>query len=286
MTVLDELKSLKIVPSLIITTADKPQGRKLILTPNIVKQWAIQNGIPYLDPAKLDETFIASLREKMRPRPIGTNNSNDFSGIQFFLVASFGKIIPESVLSLPPRGVLNIHPSLLPKYRGPSPLPTAMIDDEKHTGVTIMKIDKEMDHGTIVAQKEITISEWPTYENFEEMMAREGARLFVSILPDWLSGKIVEKPQDHSKATYTKKVTKDDALIDIADPDSDQYLLFRKIRAYHEWPQAYFITTRRGKKIRVKITRASFTNGKLVIDKVIPEGGKEMAYEDFKKGLQ
>ena len=282
--VLDELKKLGFIPSLVITTPDKPQGRKLVLTSNIVKLWAIENSISVLDPTKLDGTFVDLLKKSTSSSDFAT--SRDSSGIQLFIVASFGKIIPEAVLSIPPKGTLNIHPSLLPRYRGPSPLPSAMLDDVKKTGVTIMKVDGEMDHGPIVAQKQITITEWPIYEKFEEMMAIEGAKLLADTIPKWMSGMITEKPQDHAAATYTKKVAKEDGLIYINDPKADQYLNFRKIQAYHEWPQAYFIADRRGQKIRVKITQASFTTGKLQIEKVIPEGGKEMNYEDFLRGLK
>jgi methionyl-tRNA formyltransferase len=164
-----------------------------------------------------------------------------------------------------------------------------MLDDAKRTGVTIMRLDEEMDHGPIVAQQEITVEEWPIYEDFEEMMARKGAQLLARILPDWVAGKIAEKEQDHSKATYTKKITKEDGLIDPADiasnaPQEKAYAAFRKIQAFHEWPQAYFFIERDGKKIRVKVTKASFNNDRLVLERVLPEGKKEMPYEDFARG--
>lgn len=264
--VLDELSKIGLKPSFIITTPDKPQGRKLVMTPNVVKTWAIEHGIEVLDPAKIDAEFIGLLKKKT---------------CDVYVVASYGKLFPEELLYIPPRKTLNIHPSLLPKYRGASPLPTAMLDDDKNTGISIMRLDKEMDHGPIVAQKNITVSEWPTYEDFEEMIAREGARLISSVLPDWIEGKIQEKEQDHSKATYTRKFTKEDGLIDLND---DPYSNFRKIQAFHQWPQAYFLIKKNGEDVRVKVISASFRNGKLTIEKVIPEGGKEMSYKDFQSG--
>ncbi|MEI8249279.1 MAG: methionyl-tRNA formyltransferase [Candidatus Taylorbacteria bacterium] len=275
--VLDELKSAGYIPTCIVTTPDKPQGRKLILTPNVVKTWAHENNIPVYDPAKLDTSFI----ETFMPAHAGTFNLEPSS---VFIVASYGKIIPQAVLDIPARKTLNIHPSLLPLYRGASPLQSAMLDDQKKTGVSIMRIDAEMDHGPLIAQKEIIVQEWPTYEVFEENMAREGARILADILPDWISGAIKEKEQDHSRATYTKKFTKADALIDLSSPD--QYLTFRKIQAFHERPQAYFMITHNGKEIRIKVTQASFKNNALVIEKVIPEGGKEMGYADFESGYK
>jgi methionyl-tRNA formyltransferase len=164
-----------------------------------------------------------------------------------------------------------------------------MIDDQKHTGITIMLMNEQMDHGPIITQKEVDIVEWPVYEQFEEMMAIAGAHILEDTIPKWVNGELKVTEQDHSHATYTKKIKKEDGLIDISnlnDPKTDQYLIFRKIQAYHEWPQAYFLTRRNGHEIRVKITSATFNDGKLTIVKVIPEGSKEMLYEDFLRGLK
>ncbi len=270
--VLDQLFGQGLMPKFVVTTPDKPIGRKQIITPNVVKQWATSKNIPVYDPVKLDQDFAKQIRDV-----------SETASAQVFLVASYGKIIPTEIIDIPKNKTLNIHPSLLPQYRGPSPLPTAILEDTKKTGVSIMILDKEMDHGPIIAQKEITIDEWPTYEDFEENMAKEGARLFAEILPDWIEGKIAPKEQDHSKASYTKKITKEDAEIDL---NANPYTNFRKIQAYHEWPQAFFFINHKDKKIRVKITEASYKEGKLTIQKVIPEGGKEMGYEDFLRGYK
>lgn len=286
--VLDELCKLGYTPSLIVTTPDKPQGRKLEIKPNTVKEWAIRHNIKVLNPAKLDTEFIASLSiEHLTPQ----------TGWPLFVVASYGKIIPSKVIDLPKYKTLNIHPSLLPQYRGASPLPTAMLEDTKRTGVTIMQLDSEMDHGPIVAQKEIVITDhfanWPTYEEFETFMAKEGASLLANIIPDWINEKIVAKEQDHSKATFTKKITKEDARLDITEdelvdntkiPTDKAYTIFRKIQAYHEWPTAYFFIRRNEKEVRVKITEASFDNNRIVIKKIIPEGKNEMDYRSFISG--
>ena len=263
--VLDEMEKLGYIPACIVTTPDKPKGRKLIVTPNDVKLWGQKRNIRVYDPAKLSEsTFIEALRKE---------------NTHVFIVASFGKIIPKAVSDIPPRTTLNIHPSLLPIYRGPSPLPTVMLDDTKDTGITIIELDEEMDHGPILAQKNIHVNEWPTYEVFEEDMARQGTQLLVEIMPKWMAGIIKAIPQDHNKATYTKKITKEEALINL---QADPYTNFRKIQAYHEWPQAYFFVQRGEQSVRVKITQASFEDGKLIIEKVIPEGKREMRYEDFR----
>ena len=301
--VLDELERLGLTPTAIVTTPDKPQGRKMILTPTPVKEWAIARKIPVYE-------NLADL----------TSPATTLTTSQLFIVASYGKIIPQAVLDLPTHKTLNIHPSLLPKYRGASPLQSAILDDAKETGVTIMQVDAQMDHGPIVAQEKVpigkiggaragnTIQEWPTYEEFEEIMAKKGAQLLARTLPDWIAGKIVVREQDHTNATFTKKIKKEDGEVEIggavdATNLADSYLTFRKIQAFHHWPQAYFFVehgTKDGaagatKKIRVKITQASWQNSdaetsttdgatRLRIEKVIPEGSKEMSYEDFSRG--
>jgi len=269
--VLDELEKAGMKPSLVVTTPDKPVGRGLALTPNPVKTWAVERGIPVLDPTKLDADFIVQLQQKCEVKNAGEK-------IETFIVAAYGKIIPQAVLDIPKHKTLNVHPSLLPNYRGASPLQSAMLDDAKNTGVTIMRIDELMDHGPIVAQKKITVDEWPTYEIFEETMAREGGKLLAETMPKWVVGTITEQPQEHSTATFTKKITKEDGLIDLA---ADAYTNFRKIQTYHQWPTAYFFVEKNGKKTRVKITRARWekaadkSTGKLIIEKVIPEGKSE-----------
>lgn len=270
--VLDELKSAGIVPVFAVTTPDKPRGHKLVSAPNVVKVWAKQNNLPVFDFAKFDAPAIGTLAKETGGK------------VDFFLVASYGKILPSSVINLPKWKTLNIHPSLLPKYRGPAPLQQAMLDDSKKTGLTIMRIDEQMDHGPIVAQRNITVAEWPAYEEFEEEMARNGARLLIESAPEWISGRIKEVEQDHSKATYTGKFRKEDGLMDLADAQARPYDTFRKIQAFHEWPQAYFMVEHNGRKIRVKIISASFADGRLAIESVIPEGSRPMKFGDFKKG--
>ena len=271
---LDELLKNGLKPEFIVTTPDKPVGRKQIITPNVVKTWAIENKIPVYDPEKLNSEFIEKIKVLNRD-----SNGQEISSV--FLVASFGKILPNELIQIPSRGTLNIHPSLLPKYRGPSPLPSAILDDCKKTGVTIMKLDAEMDHGPIIAQKEIEITEWPIYEIFEENMAREGSRLFIEILDKWIKGEINSTEQDHSQATYTKKINKEDGLIDLK---ADPYTNWRKIQAFHQWPKTYFLIAHNGKDMRVKITEASFENNKIEIKKVIPEGSKEISFAEFCRG--
>lgn len=264
--VLDTLAERGLLPNLIVTTPDKPQGRKMILTPNVVKTWAIEHAIPVQAPEKFNDEAIEHLKD------VSSN---------IFVVASYGKILPARVIDIPSHKTLNIHPSLLPQYRGASPLQAAILNDSKETGVTIMQIDEQMDHGPIVAQKHVSISEWPTYDEFESFMAREGAQLLADIVPNWIAGTRTAHEQDHASATFTKKITKEDGLLDLS---ADAYLNFRKIQAYNTWPVAYVMHTHNNKQIRVKIVHASYKNNTLTIERVVPEGSSEMSYTDFVRG--
>ncbi len=259
--VLDELKSADFIPSLVVTAEDKPKGRKLVLTPPEVKVWAEKNGVPCLQPKTLKDPSVAEHIEQIQA--------------EFFVVASYGKIIPQNILDMPKRGALNVHPSLLPKLRGASPIESAILS-ENETGVTIIKLDEQMDHGPILARHKIETSEWPPYfEMLEKDLARAGGKLLAGILPDWLSHKLNEQHQDHGKATLCGKIKKEDGLLDLTQ---DPELNLRKIRAYHIWPTAYFFKD--GKRIIVK--RAHIDDGELVIDRIVPEGKKEMDYKKLK----
>ena len=275
--VLDALKEGGIIPDVIITALDKPKGRNLIITPPPVKIWAEQNNIPILQPEVLDGAFSSKLKT---------------SNYKLFLVASYGKIIPRVILDMPKYGTLNVHPSLLPRLRGASPIQSAILSEDT-TGVTIMLLDDKMDHGPIVAQKEIPIAPWPPKASeLEKILAYEGGKLLAEVIPRWVAGKITAREQEHDIATYTKKFTKEDGLIDLS---GDQTVNFRKIQAFDVWPRAYFFTERHGKKIRVAIIDAELIDlpapsearqedAKLIIKKVLPEGKREMSYKDFLRG--
>ncbi len=266
--VLEELKSNGFLPDLIVTTPDKPKGRKMIISPNEVKVWGQANNISIISPASIrTPEFLAEI-----------------SNYPLHLTASYGKIIPDSVIQAANKGSINIHPSLLPKFRGPSPLQSTILNDEKDTGVTLMLIDKEIDHGAIVAQEKITLNKWPvSFDELANITGKIGAKLFLKILPDWLNGQIKPQEQDHSTATFTKKVEKVNGEIDL---NNDQYKNYLKICAYSDWPKTYFFAEKDDKKIRVIIKEADFIDNKLDIKRVIPEGKNEMSYQDFQRGLK
>lgn len=200
----------------------------------------------------------------------------------FILVCSYGKILPKKVLDLPRRGCINIHPSLLPKFRGPSPYVSAILADEHVTGVSVMLLGEKMDAGPVLAQARIDIdeSDWPPKGLvLSQMLFTEGINLLAEILPDYLSGKLELTPQDESEATYTKKFTDEDALLDLSKPRE----AFLKIRAFDKSPRAHFMTE---KGRRVVVTDAAWQDGALNILKVLPEGKKEMPYEDYLRGVR
>lgn len=264
--VLEELYLHDILPELIITTPDKPKGRKLVLTPNVVKVWAKNHNIEVLDPSSL----------KNNPALVNDLKSKNYD---LFLVASYGKIIPKDIFDIPKRKTLNIHPSLLPKYRGASPIQSQILNDEKDIGVTIMQIEETMDTGPIVVQKKVDLKGGVLLgrRKLEKLLAKEGARLFAHILKEWLQGIIDPIMQDEDKATYCKKITKEDGKIDLED---DPRKILLKIKAFEEWPTSYFFLDTK----RIIITDAEIKDGKLQILKVIPEGKREMPYQDFLRG--
>ena len=262
---LDALNQASFDIAFVVTMPDRPQGRKMLLTPPPAKVWAEQHKVPVLQPEKLRDTSFTDSLKKFE--------------CDVFVVIAYGKIIPDEILNIPKAKSLNIHGSLLPKYRGSCPIETAILEDEKKTGVTIIRMDSEMDHGPVIAMKDVIVEPWPPRaEVLGNEIVKTGSELLVSILPDWISGKLPEIEQDHSKATFTKKIEKEDGLIDLND---DGYKNYLKIQAYHGWPSAFFFIEKDGKKIRVKITQAAFIDGKLLIEKVIPEGKSEMDYANL-----
>jgi len=261
--VLDELAKHGFLPRLIVAGADRIDSRtKTILEPP-EKVWAREHDIQVMQPES-----NAALLETLKQ-----------SEWDLFVVASYGKILSAEMLSLPKRGVLNVHPSLLPRLRGPSPIRSAIIRDERNTGVSIMLMDEEMDHGPLLAQKSVTPGEWPPRgAEFDELMAKEGGLLLAAMIPEWMNGNIEPRPQNHDLATYTEKIEKEDGLLDLR---SDAYQNLLKMRAYEGWPGTYVYFERSGKKIRVAVVEAHLENGALVVDTVKPEGKREMAYDEF-----
>ncbi len=280
--VLEQLELKGMLPALVVTAPGKPQGRGLDVAKSPVHKWAESRGIDVLTPTTLkDESFVAEL----------ANTDWDV-----FVVAMYAKLIPKNILDLPRRGCLNVHPSLLPKFRGPSPVLSAILADERVTGVSVMLLEEKMDAGPVVAQGRIELDaeDWPPQGSmFEELLAQEGGTLLAETMVPWIAGEIEPAPQNESLATYTKKFTDTDALLrqgfaghaPVATTGVEGRENFLKIRAFDKSPRAYFMTERRGTPIRVIVTDADFVDGVLQITRVIPEGKKEMDYADFMRGL-
>jgi len=274
--ILEHLKENGFIPSLIVTNPDRPQGRKMILTPPPVKLWAQKNEIKFLQPEKLDSVFNLQL---------ATYNP------QLFIVVAYGKILPKKVLEIPEKGTLNIHYSLLPKYRGASPIESAILNDDKDTGVSIMLMDERMDHGPVVAQQRpenhesgIMNQEWPMKASeLRGVMNKIAGKLLAEVIPRWVAGEINAEAQDHTQATYTKKFTKADGEINLAD---DDYINFLKVQAFDDTIGTHFFASKQGKNIRVVVKDAESRNGQLIITRVIPEGKKEISYGEFERGLK
>ncbi|MEX0931317.1 MAG: methionyl-tRNA formyltransferase [Candidatus Paceibacterota bacterium] len=266
--VLEELIAKNLLPSLVVTTPDKPKGRKLILTPPPVKTFADARGIPCLQPEELNEAFIDLIREKTKELQC-----------PFFVLASYGKILPKALTDLPPNGILNIHPSMLPKFRGASPIQSQILADEKELGITVMLMDEKMDHGPILAQEPHTPEVWPLSASvLHDELARKGGALLAKSIPEYLSGEITPIEQDHARATFCKKITKSDGELNLTD---DPYQNLLKVKALQGWPGTYFFVKKTDKTIRIKIVDAELVEGVFTPTRVIPEGKKEMDYSTF-----
>ena len=239
----------------VITAPDKPVGRKQELTPSPVKKWALKNNLNILQPEKIGNPEWNLRIKQLNP--------------DLIIAAAYGQIIPKEILDIvDPRlgrakfGVLNIHPSLLPKYRGASPIHAAILNGDKTNGVTIIKMDEKMDHGPIISNFQFPIFNKPTYEKLSEKLADAGAELLVKTLPGYVNRKIKPEPQDHSKAIFCKIIKKQDGKIDWSKPSEE---IERQIRALNPWPGTYCKITNPKKQItnNIKILNAEISNEKI-----------------------
>lgn len=262
---LEILKNNGYLPSLIVTAMDKPQGRKMVLTPPPAKTWAIENNIEYLQPEKINEDFVSILKSK------------DYD---LFIVVAYGKILPQELIDIPKVMTLNIHYSLLPKYRGASPVESAILNGEKETGVSIQKMELKMDTGPILAEQKVNILRDETTEELRSRLIKVGGELLTKILL-YISAEeaLPQIAQDENKATFCKKIKKGDGLIDLEQISEKPEETYNKFRAYNKWPRIYFFQDNK----RIIITEAKLEDKKFTIKKVIPEGKKEITWEEFNK---
>ena len=248
----------------VITEPDRPAGRGKEIKLSVIKLLGEKHKIPVFQP-----TLIENCKLKIE------NLQPDLA-----VVVAYGQIIPQEILDIPKHGFINIHPSLLPKYRGSSPIQAAILNDDKETGVSIIQLDEKMDHGDVVASVRLKTEDIRLgYQELSEKLSNIGAKLLIKTLPDYLSGKVKAKPQDHTKATFTKLIKKTDGEINWNQPVE---FIERQIRAYNPWPSTYTFWGGR----RIKICQAHIEYDKLVIDQVQPEGKRQMTWQEFKKGYK
>jgi methionyl-tRNA formyltransferase len=271
----------------VYTRPDRPAGRGKRSLPSLVKQAAIAAGIPVLEPLSLkgDES-VHDLRA-LRP--------------DLVVVAAFAYLLPREMLSVPPRGCLNVHPSLLPRYRGPSPVATALLNGDSETGVSIMLMDDGLDTGPVLSQERVPIDDGQTTGSLTMALAAHGARLLLSTIDSWMEGRVSPWPQPENEATHSVKITSHDGAVDWSLPAGH---LARQVRAYHPWPGSYT----KWKGARLKIHRAEAVpmspeapsgtvverqpgvvgvatgEGLLALERVQLEGRREMSVDEFVRG--
>ncbi len=239
-----ESLSKKILPDLVITKPASQKGRKKILAPTPVEILAKNLGLKTLIPDNLkDKNFLKILKKYQE---------------SIFLVAEYGKIIPEEILNIPKYKTINIHPSLLPKFRGPTPIQTALLNQEKLTGLTIHLTEKEVDTGDILTQKEIKIEKDDNYLTLEKKLAVLGAEMFMEIFDKWLEGKISSTPQNNNSVIYTKKFNFQDGLIKPCQETAKQ--IQAKIKALNPEPGTYLQIKRKNNSLILKIFKIETIN--------------------------
>lgn len=270
----------------VVTQPDKPKGRGKEMAASPVKECALKYNIPVLTPVKIKaEEAVAQLREY--PADI-------------FVVAAFGQILSEEILNMPPYGCINIHASLLPKYRGAAPIQWSIIDGETETGITIMQMDKGLDTGDILFQKKVAITRSDTGESLFDKLAEAGSELIVEALEKIRNGEVSPVKQDDEKSSYAKMLTKSVGKIDW---NQSAVEIERLIRGLNSWPSAY--TEYKGKQLKIwkaevepamegapgtiaKVTKdrvfVCTGEGALALTEIQLEGKKRMSTKEFLLG--
>lgn len=217
----------------VVTTPDAPVGRSQVLT----------------------ETPVSALAKDLKIftyKPASLKNNSNFSeelkklDADVFIVVSYGMFLPDEIIAMPPFKAVNVHPSVLPRYRGPTPIQTALLNGDEQTGASIMLLDSEMDHGPLLAQKIINVEPDDNYFTLTDKLAKLSAHLLLDTLEDYRQGRVTPLPQDHAAATYTKIISKQDGKIDWQKSSTQ---IYNQFRAFYPWPGIW--TLWNGKKIKI-----------------------------------
>jgi methionyl-tRNA formyltransferase len=276
----------------VFTQPDKKVGRRQEVVFSPVKKLAIENNIKVFQPESLRGSGLDGEIKKINP--------------DLFIVAAYGKILPKDILEIPKYGAINIHASLLPKYRGASPVQCAVLSGENETGITLMKMNEKMDEGDILAQKKIEIGKNETADALLQKLSKIGADMIVDFVPKWTQGKISSIPQAQSEATYCKPIKREDGKIEWSSAVEE---ISRKWRSYYPWPGIYSILSTKNQPKRLKLLEIEIIpdvgagekngkiieygqevavqakNGLVILKKIQLEGKKEMDVDDFSKGF-
>jgi methionyl-tRNA formyltransferase len=216
----------------VVTQPDRPRGRGRELAPSPVKRAAMERDLPLFQPRSLRQPAAVAQLAPLEPEVV--------------VVVAFGQILTQDVLNLPPHGCLNVHASLLPRWRGAAPIPAAILAGDEVTGVTIMHMDAGLDTGPIITQKEEPIMSDDTWATLDERLKRLGAALLVETLPPYLAGELAPRPQPEEGVTYAERLHKEDGRLDWSRPAVE---LGRQVRAFTPWPSAF--TAWRGRRLKV-----------------------------------
>jgi len=216
----------------VYTQPDKAAGRGRVMEESPVKKAALRNNLNVLQPVNLKSVETKTQLAELKPDAI--------------VVAAFGQILPPSDLEIPPFGCLNIHPSLLPKYRGVAPVPAAILNGDEFTGVSIMLLDKGVDTGPVLTSVHVPVLPQDTSGSLMEKLSHTGAQLLLDTIPGWFRKEIKPQPQNNADASYTKMLTKEVGEIDWKLPAVQ---IWRKVRAYQPWPGCY--TRWQGKQLKI-----------------------------------
>lgn len=272
----------------VLTNPDRKQGRKKVLVPSPVKEKALELDIPVFQPEKLDSSFCNTVKE-LKP--------------DLLVCIAFGKIFRQSFLEIFPEGGINLHPSLLPLYRGPSPISEAILNGDKVSGISIQRLAKEMDSGNILHQEKFTLNGDETTESLTQRVAEMGAPLIVEVVKGIKNGTVKEYEQDHESATFCALIKKEDGLINWSS-STDKIL--NSIRAFTPWPLAYtrygdktlnILEAEKGEDVdgqpgtvieysKQRGYQIKTSDGSIIVKKLQLQSKKALDYKSFNNGVQ